>query len=263
MPSRPRRYSQVGYFAAGLFIVYNEFMNIFFLNIKEYFLRYLNISLAFLIILSLSISGTVVVLASATSSFTQVINPGTLSVDIVNASYASVESPSVALGAATFSFSCQTSTGTFGTNTERIYITNPDAADSGWAVSLAAASPTSTWVGTGSTFDFNDPTTSGCTDSGSDSDSVGGQMTVNPASSTLAVGNCASCSTSNVSLGSQSAFSEVAPVVNSITILTGAANSDDIGDWRLTGVSISQKIPAEQKAASDYTLSLTLSIVAS
>lgn len=52
-------------------------------------------------------------------------------------------------------------------------------------------------------------------------------------------------------------------MTDSITILAGASGSDDVGDWKLTGVSISQTIPAEQAAASDYNIDMTLSILAS
>ena len=86
-------------------------------------------------------------------------------------------------------------------------------------------------------------------------------MTVDPSVGTLAVGQCASCATTSVTKGSSSAF--VQGTTDSITILTGAAGSNDIGDWKLTGVSISQKVPAEQPAASDYDVNMVLSIVAS
>lgn len=203
--------------------------------------------------------GGAIVWAAATSSFNQTINPGTLSVDIVDSSYNPVTSPAVDMNAVTFSFSCQSSTGTFGTASQVIYVKNPDAADSGWVVSLAASSPTAYWNSAGTSMDFNDPSGSGCTD-GADSDSFRGQMTVDPSVSTLSTGGCLSCNTSNITKGSSSAFSE--GTTNSITILNGAAGSSDIGDWRLTGVNISQTIPAEQPAASDYSLNLTLSIVA-
>lgn len=86
-------------------------------------------------------------------------------------------------------------------------------------------------------------------------------MTVDPSGGTLAVGSCASCATTSITKGSSASYLEGS--VDSVTILTGAAGSNDIGDWKLTGVSISQKIPAEQAAASDYDINMTLSIVAS
>ncbi len=50
---------------------------------------------------------------------------------------------------------------------------------------------------------------------------------------------------------------------NEITILTGAAGSDDIGDWKLTGATLSQTIPAELPATNDYDINMTLSITTS
>lgn len=199
-------------------------------------------------------------LASSTSSFAQTIGSGTLSADIVDGSYVSVGSPSVTMSAATFSFGCQTSTGTFGSGTEQIYVQNPDAADNGWSLTLAASAPTDIWDSAGTDFDFNDATGAGCSDGG-DTDGLAGQMTVDPSVGTLAVGQCASCVATNVTKGSSAAFDE--GTTDSITVLTGAAASDDVGDWTLQGVSISQKIPAEQPAAGDYSISLTLSVTAS
>lgn len=91
-----------------------------------------------LVILCLSLyAGYVTVLsqrifASSTSNFTQTINAGSLTIDIVNGSYVTVASPAVAMSSATFSFQCQSTSGTFGTASEQIYIKNPDAADGGW-----------------------------------------------------------------------------------------------------------------------------------
>jgi hypothetical protein len=225
--------------------------------------RKLNIAIALTlaVVMTGGLGGATYVLASSTSNFTQTINPGSLAVDIVDASYVTVGSPTMAMSAATFSFGCQTITGSFGTATQQIYITNPDAADNGWSVSLAGSATTAFWDGAASDFDFNDPTGSGCTDGADAGDTVGGQMTVNPAAGTLAVGQCATCVTTNVTKGSSAAFSEGA--TDSITVLTGAAASNDIGDWKLTGVSISQKIPAEQPAASDYDVNMVLTIAAS
>ncbi len=155
----------------------------------------------------------------------------------------------------------ETITGSFGTASQVIYVANPDAADNGWTVSVAASAVGAVWDGAASDFDFNDPTGSGCTDGADTPDTVGGQMTVDPSAGTLAVGQCAACVTTNVTKGTSAAFNS--GTTDTITILTGAAGSDDIGDWKLTGVSISQKIPAEQGAASDYDINMVLSIAAS
>lgn len=223
-------------------------------------LRRINITTALgLVVLTAGISSTAL-FAAATSNFQFTINPGTLTIDIVDAAYAGVGSPTVVFSTATMSFACQAVTGTFGTTTQQIYVKNPDAADSGWAASIAASAPTAFWDSVGTDVDFNDPTTAGCTD-GADADSLKGQLTVNAAGGTLAAGSCTSCATTNITKGSSSAFNQ--STVDSITLLTAAAGSDDIGDWTLQGVALSQTIPAEQGAASDYDINMTLSVVAS
>lgn len=214
------------------------------------------------LILTVSLGATGVALAADTSNFQITINAGTLAIDIVDAGFVTVASPTVVFGALTFSFTCQTpgASGTFGTATQQIYVTNPDAADNGWTASVAASATTDLWDSAGTDFDFNDPTTGGCTDGG-DADAFGGQMTVDPSGGTLAAGACASCTTANITLGGSSAFSE--GVTDSITLLTAAAASDDIGDFTLQDVAVTQTIPAEQPAASDYNIDMVLSVVAS
>lgn len=214
----------------------------------------------FIVIFSLPLLFTSYVYAANTSTFNQTINAGTLSVDIVDGSYVSVPTPSVTMGAISFSFGCQTATGTFGTASQQIYVQNPDAADNGWTASLAASDPTDLWDSVGTPFDFNDANGSGCTD-GADADSYGGQMTVDASVGTLAVGQCSSCTVTNVTKGSSNSFVESS--VDNITVLSGASGSDDIGDWTLQGVDISQEVPAEQPAASDYSIDMVLSVVAS
>ena len=218
------------------------------------------LNLLFLVFI-ISITGSIYyVFAANTSTFNQTINSGTLTVDIVDDTYVTVSAPSINMSTLSFGFTCQTSTGTFGTTTQQIYVKNPDAADNGWTVSLAGSSTTAVWDSAGTDFDFNDPNGSGCIDGGTDADSLGGQMTVDPSAGSISVGSCSTCTTTGVSTGSSSAFSEGGP--DSITIIAGASGSDDIGDWTLQGVSISQKVPAEQPAASDYAINMVLSILA-
>lgn len=199
------------------------------------------------------------VVRSATTALTQIINSGTLTADIVDAAYTPVASPSFALSSKNFSFSCQSSTGTLGTASQQLYVQNPDAADSGWTLTIAATSgPTAYWDSTVD-YDYNDATSSGCTD-GADADSLAGQMTIDASAGTLAVGSCNSCTINNITKGSSAEFAETS--VDSITLLNAAAGSDDIGDWKLTGVAITQTIPGEQPAASDYSINLTITVTA-
>ncbi|MBU1176852.1 hypothetical protein KKH96_00140 [Patescibacteria group bacterium] len=216
------------------------------------------IALMLAIVMAGGFGGATYVLASGTSTFGQTINVGTLSTDIVDAAYSSVASPAVAMNAVTFSFAYQTATGSFGSATEQIYVSNSDAADGGWTLAVAPSATTAFWDSAGTDFDFNDSTASA--GDGADTDTLGGQMTVDPSVATLATSTCASCVITNITKGASTAYVEGA--TNSVTLLTAAVASDDIGKWTLQGVSISQTIPAEQPAASDYTLNMVLTVTA-
>lgn len=163
--------------------------------------------------LGLALVTTGLVFAASNSDLTQTINAGALSTDIKDETGASVSSPSVAMSAKSFSFDCYAggtaSTGTLGSNTQRLYVINPDGADNGWTLTIAATGgATSTWANGGATrrIDFNDSTgaTAGCSD-GADADAVGGQLTINAAAGSLTT-DCASCTTSNITLGSSAPF---------------------------------------------------------
>ncbi len=204
--------------------------------------------------------------AADTSDFTQTISAGTLTTDIRDSSRNAVASPAVAFSAVTFSFDCQAggsaSTGTFGTSDERLYVDNPDAADGGWTLAVAATSGASaTWSDGGTnTYDFNDPSgsTAGC-DDGADGDSVAGQLTLDPTAGSITTDYSGS-DTTGITLGSSTAFNE--GTTDSVTLINAGASSADIWRGYLTGVSASQTIPAEQ-AAAGYTLNMTLTATAS
>jgi hypothetical protein len=202
--------------------------------------------------------------AASNSNFTQTINAGTLATDIRDNNRVSVANPSVGMSAIAYPFACLTGgsapTGTFGTNTERIYVDNPGNANNGWSLTLAATGGATTlWQNCGSSqnYDFNDPGGSGCTDGG-DADSRPGQMTVNPSVGTITA-DCASCTTTGITTGASAAYNQ--GTTDSITLLSAAAGSDDFGRWYLTGANVSQTIPAEQ-AADSYTINLTLTVTA-
>jgi len=196
---------------------------------------------------------------SSTSSVTQVIEPGILSTDFVDDSYQSISNPSVAMSNEDFSFICNSSSGTLGTSSQKIYVLNPDSADGGWSLTIAPANTTDLWVGSNGSYDFNDASGSGCSD-GVDTDSYAGQMSINPSVGTLVKGACPSCNTTGISKGSLASFSE--GTINSITLLSADASSSDMGDWLLTGVSVSQSIPGEQPAGNDYDINLVLTVTA-
>ena len=171
-------------------------------HIHHHFIRNLHIPtvLVGVVIVTSILSLSTFVFASATANFRMIINPGVLAVGLVDGTFTPVASPLVEMGSVMQNASCQSVTGTFGTSSQIIYIKNPDAADNGWNVTLSAISPSAQWSsGNGDFFDFNDPTTAGCTD-GADSDTVAGQMMVNSSSfgSNLSQGQCISCDMTDV-----------------------------------------------------------------
>jgi len=202
--------------------------------------------------------------AARTPTLNQTISPGTLVTDILDGSRVAVASPSAAMGAKTFSFDCQSggsaSTGALGSGTERVYVINPNAANNGWSLTIAAtAGATARWQNATTTYiDFNDPSGSGCSDGVGDADATAGQLTIDPSVSTITT-DCLTCNATNVTKGTSSGFDQ--GTVDSITLLNAAAASDDIWRGYLTGVGLSQTIPAEQPADS-YSINLTLTATA-
>ena len=192
------------------------------------------------------------VFGASTSDVTQQITAGTLTADILDASRVAVASPSVALSAANFSFSCQTVTGTLGSNTQRLYVINPSAASTSWALSIAATGGAGAkWQNAGSTknYEYNNATTAGC---------ANGQLTIDPSVATVTA-DCTSgaCTGATITKGGSTAMTSSTPV----TLMSGNATANV---WRgyLTGIGLSQKIPGEQ-AADNYTINMTLTVTGS
>ena len=202
--------------------------------------KFTKVAASALAIIGVALSVTTVTYAANNTNVTQTINSGTLVTDIRDASRVTVASPTFAMTGTTFSFNCQTTTGTIGSASQRLYVDNPGAANAGYTLTLAAtAGATGLWNNAGVTqsFDFNDPTTAGCAD-GADADAKGGQLTVNPSVSTLTA-DCSSCSVTGITKGASTAYSQA--VTDSVTLLTAAAGSDDVGRWYLT-VSVLAKL---------------------
>ena len=179
---------------------------------------------------------------TAPSTLTQTIEAGVLSTDVRDASNVVVGSPSFAMNSTTVSTSQQTSTGTLGESAKRLTVDNPGAANGGWTLSLNAAVPgTTVWTdGGSSTYAYNGNGT------------TTGQLTVNPAAGTI-VAN--SGTITNISKGSSTAFTGSTP----ITLLDAAAGSDDILNVYVTGIGLSQSIPANTPAGS-YSISMVQTV---
>lgn len=184
---------------------------------------------------------------------------GNLTVDIVNSTGTPVASPSYAMSSSSVSFACQTSTGTLGDTNQRIRVDNGRNNSPNWSMSIAATSGSGAlWTGSSGTYDFNDPSGSpaGCADGG-DSDSKGGQLTINPSVGTI--GPQAGCATTGITLGSSTAFNS--GTVDSITLASAGATADSRCYWDFTGISLSQQIAPEQ-LGENYTLNFTVTVVA-
>lgn len=219
---------------------------------KKNKLKLFSASLGFLVISAGYFSFSAVsVLASSATQMSQSIT-GALDVAIVDGSGNTVGSPNVAFGSKAFSMSYQTSTGTLGTSSEKLRLTNPSGTTDTWTLAIAATSgATASWSNGTNHYDFNDATASA--GDGADTDSYGGQMTIDPSIGTIAgVGGTA---TTNVSKGSSFGFVEGSK--NSIDLMTAASGAAKPGQWDLTGVGVSQTIPAAQ-ATGSYTIDMTL-----
>lgn len=174
---------------------------------------------------------------TATSTLSQTINNGTASTDIRDAGGSVLSTPTVSMNAVTLSTSQQNSTGTFGSNSQRITVDNPGGAPNGWSLALNASVPGSAvWTSGGDTYAYNGT-------------AAAGQLTVNPAAGTLTpvVGGA-----TGVTLGTSTTFSGT----SAITLVNASAASADIWNGYVTGIGMTQTIPANQPAGT-YTLSMT------
>lgn len=177
-------------------------------------------------------------------------------VDLVDSVGNSVATPSITMSALTFDFNPQTSTGTFGVSSQKPRVVNGTTNPS-WNLSLSATNgQTSLWTGNGNFYDYNDPTAQA--EDGTDTDSFGGQMTVDPSAGTITAQS--GCSTTGLTRGSSNAFNEENST-SSITLLSAGATANVDCYWDFTGVSISQTVPAEQPV-DNYSLQMTLTLVA-
>lgn len=208
-------------------------------------------------IVSMILIGIVAIKASANnqSQLNQSINDGVRAIDIVDAGGTTVASPTVSFTGATFSFATQDTTGTLGVSAQRIRVYNPTATAT-WTASVAASATTATWSTGSQYYDFNDATGGGYTDGAGDADLYGGQLQVAPAGGTLA--GVSGCLTTNVSLGSNSAFVE--GTTDSISIASGAAGAPTYCRWDITNIGLTQRIPAAQVSGS-YSVNLVLSVI--
>lgn len=179
---------------------------------------------------------------AADSKLSQTISPGVISTDIRNASGDVLSGQVFAMSPVSVSNTQQTATGAFGTASQRITVDNPGGANGGWTLTLNATVPgTAKWVSGSNNYSYNGTIAQG-------------RLTVNANAGTLA----ASIGTvTGIAKGASASFSGT----SSVTLLTAAASSDDIWQGYITGVSLSQTIPASQPAGS-YQIDMTQTVTA-
>ena len=187
---------------------------------------------------------------------TATASSGTLTTDIVDGNGDVVASPAVDMSPGSVQITHQVIGGILGTATQKIRINNSTAGSS-WNMTMAAtAGSNSFWDGATADYDFNDPTPLGF-DGGSDADSLGGQLTVDPTIGSITPQP--GCANTGLTLGSAGSFNQ--SVTDNITLLTAGGTTPTNCYWDLTGIGLSQTIPAGQMAQS-YGLPMTLTVTA-
>ncbi len=172
--------------------------------------------------------------------------------DIVNAALTPVASPSVTMSPSTTGFSCQTSTGTLGSASQKIMVHSNDTTN--WTLSIAPTSGVSAlWTSGGNSYDFNDPAGSGCTN---------GQLSLDfsTANWSTSVNDCLlpwdgiTQPTGTFSFSSGS--------TDAITLMSSSGAGGYPCRRFVHTIGFSQKIPAE-KLPGTYSLPMTVTLIAS
>lgn len=92
----------------------------------------------------------------ASYAWARYIIPAVLSADIVNSTGDSVASPSVTMSSISSNSSCQATTGTLGSSSQKIRVSN-GTTNASWSLSIAATGgPTANWSATTEVMDYND-----------------------------------------------------------------------------------------------------------
>ena len=185
---------------------------------------------------------------------------GGLGVKVVDGSGDPVVNPIVTMSDLNASFSCQTTTGTLGTASQKIRVDSPS--NPNWTLDIRAADgAAANWVDTIDSedrYDFNDPSgsPSGCSD-GADADTYAGQMSLNLAGLTFTPKT--GCNNTGLSSGSSASFVEGTTDVITLLSATGAGTGCY---WDVTGIGLSETVPPQQDVA-DYSIDFTLTVTAS
>jgi len=184
------------------------------------------------------------------SQYPEITLTGDLGVSIVDATGVVVSSPSVSFGAALSGQTCQQTTGTLGTSSQRVRISNY-LVKNGWSASIAATGGSSANWSSGSTgyaYNKSDGSPPGCTY---------GQLTLQPASATISPS--VGCLVTGISMGSNASFMQGS--TDAITLANASSSSQRFCYWDMTNVVALQRIPPGLPAGV-YSLDLTITVVA-
>lgn len=161
--------------------------------------------------------------ADSRPTFNVVIEPGLLAAAVRGQDGGRLESPVIYLNEKTSTYcSGSIKTGMLGTESERLYMENPDATTDGWSLSLAAKQPSPDLDQ--SIADVVDPCVS----------ATKGAVIIDPTKALLNT-DCLRCSTNNIAIGSRQNFVDTGVPV---TILQSGQKSEDIGRWYVTGINV-------------------------
>ncbi|HCP08556.1 MAG TPA: hypothetical protein DIT25_02025, partial [Candidatus Moranbacteria bacterium] len=153
---------------------------------------------------------------------------------------AAVASPTVSFGAKVFDWIAQSSTGTLGTASQKIRISNTTATPT-WTLSFSATSgPTALWQSGVNNYDFNGA-------------SAAGRLQVNASGATITPQS--GCVSTGLTKGSATYF--VQGSQDSINLIIAGSGAQTNCFWDITGITLTQDIPASQPAGS-YILGMTL-----
>lgn len=186
---------------------------------------------------------------------------GSLGVGFVN-NVQSTINPTIVFDTKYMLFQCQSSTSQTVAGGSLVRVTN-DISENGWSASIAPTDgPSATWYDSesGNRIDFNDGSGSpaGCF-SGSDGDTIAGQLTVNVGSLNIAR-HKSGCSTSGLSRGNTASFQEGS--LDAINLYSASSSADMFCWWDIDNLTFTQQIPALTPPGS-YELDMTLTVTAS
>jgi hypothetical protein len=188
--------------------------------------------------------GTVTPATAVAINGTTYITPaGFLSVDIVDASDVSVSTPSVQFNNASFSWITLQTTATLGVTAQQIKVSNYSISHS-WTLSIAATDGVSAlWESTSHSYDYNGLASAG-------------RLQVNPNSATITPGS--GCSDTGLTKQSSAYFASGS--VDSINLVIAGGTAQVNCDWYITGIGLTQDIPAEQLPG-EYSIGMTITVI--